>query len=151
MYKKTWTTGSMRVSWGHDRQENTWRVQHHCTIVMCFTHFGNIPLQLINAREPKCLLREEDISTKLIAVFPIAQTIHEKSVWHICSHHVGAGAGKRHVSGVKLQSVDGSWMFPVQHSYLHPTLSAPNVDSPVLRACTTGNILTWLLQEETKL
>ena len=57
--KNTWTAGSMRISWGQDRQENTW--QHHSTIVMCFTHFGNVPLQLINTREPKCLLREEDI------------------------------------------------------------------------------------------
>lgn len=54
------------------------------------------------------------------------------SVW---SHHVGARAGKHHVPGVKLKSADGPLMLPVQHGHLHPTLSAPHVNSSVLGAC----------------
>lgn len=79
-----------------------------------------------------------------IEVCPAAATVHGTLMW---SHHVGAGTSKRHVSGVKLKSVDGSWMFPIQHSHLHPTLSAPNMDSPVLWACTTRHILTQMSQE----
>lgn len=79
-----------------------------------------------------------------IEVCPAAATVHGTLMW---SHHVGAGTSKRHVSGVKLKSVDGSWMFPIQHSHLHPTLSAPNMDSPVLWACTTRDILTQMSQE----
>lgn len=58
--------------------------------------------------------------------------------------HVTAGASKRHVSGVKLQSVDGSGMFAVQHGHLHPTLSAPNMNSPVL---WTNHDKLWVRSE----
>lgn len=48
------------------------------------------------------------------------------------AHRRGAGAGKGHEFGVKLKTADGSRMFPVQHSHLHPVLGAPHVDPPVL-------------------
>lgn len=50
----------------------------------------------------------------------------------VLSHHVSAGSGKGHVSGVKLHSADGSQMLPIQHSDFHRVLCAPNMDSPVL-------------------
>lgn len=63
-----------------------------------------------------------------------AATVHETLRGRVWSHHVSAGTSKRHVSGVELQSVDGSWMFPIEHSHLHPTLSAPHMDSAVFGA-----------------
>lgn len=89
-------------------------------------------LWVISAREPKRLLRKE----KKQSWAPLFSEAHH---WHfqaaVCIHHVSAGTGKRHVSGVKLQRVDGSWVFPIQHRYLHPTLCAPNMHPPVFWTC----------------
>lgn len=53
----------------------------------------------------------------------------------VCSHHVGASAGEHHVPGVELKTADGPLMLPVQDGHLHPTLSAPHVNSSILGAC----------------
>lgn len=65
-------------------------------------------------------------------------------VW---AHRGGTSTGKGHVSGVKLKAADGTWMLPVQHSHLHPTLSAPDMDPPILWACTARLFLTRILKK----
>lgn len=60
------------------------------------------------------------------------------------AHRGGTSTDKGHVSGVKLQTADGTRMFPVQHSHLHPTLSAPDMDPPILGACTPTLFLTHI-------
>lgn len=54
------------------------------------------------------------------------------SVW---THHVATGASKHHVPGVEAKSPDWPLMLPVQDGHLHPTLSAPYVNSTVLGTC----------------
>lgn len=61
--------------------------------------------------------------------------VQQKAIAHWQSHHVGARASKHHVSGVKLKSADGSLMLAIQDGHLHPTLSAPHVNSSILGAC----------------
>lgn len=71
------------------------------------THLGDVHLKSIQAWEPKRLMGEEE---------------ETKSEWFcggaavgtwgtdVCvqSHHISAGTGKRHVSGVELQGIDGA-------------------------------------------
>lgn len=115
-------------------------------------------------------LQHQRISEQKVAPMSHQQTGAKKSVWkikddkwasgQIClptsckwnadnvwAHRGGTSTGKGHVSGVKLKTADGTWMLPIQHSHLHPTLSAPDMDSPILWACTTRLFLTRILKK----
>lgn len=52
----------------------------------------------------------------------------------VLTYHVGAGAGKRHELGVKLQAGDRPRVLSIQQSHLHAALRIPHVDLSVLRA-----------------
>lgn len=101
-----------------------------------------MPLQVIHTGEPEGLLGEQGEDREEWELYSWQLMLLQLVKWVWYSHHVSAGAGKRHVSGVKLQSVNGPWMFPVQHGHLHPTIGAPDMDSPVLWACTVRYSLT---------
>lgn len=103
-------------------------------------------LWVINKREPKSLFEKgkDDKRQSGHTCLPSRCKGNTDDVW---AHRGGTSTDKGHVSGVKLQTADGTRMFPVQHSHLHPTFSAPDVDPPILWACTTRLFLTHILKK----
>lgn len=100
-------------------------------------------LLVINKREPKSLFEKEKMINGQICL-PGRCKWNADDVW---AHRGGTSTGKGHVSGVKLKTADGTRMLPVQHSHLHPTLCAPDMDSPILWACTARLFLTHILKK----
>lgn len=104
-------------------------------------------LGVVNKREPKNLFEQKKKDDKWalgLICWPSRCKCKADDVW---AHRGGTSTGKGHVSGVKLETADGTRMFPVQHSHLHPTLRAPDVDPPVLWACTTRLCLAHIFKK----
>lgn len=131
--------------WSYSMSSNT-MVLSDCDFKDCSTStFQNrrSHLWVIKPREPKGLSEEETMNEHQFIQFCQAGA---DEVW---AHRGGTRTDKCHVSGVELKAADRSWMFAIQHSHLHPILGAPDMDSPILWACTIRGIQTQILQKWT--